>query len=91
MSAVIRLDSADFKSDVGFMIDQWLFIERAAKKLEVGEEAFRKWRVRGVPNSQRLAIVDLAAIENFALDRRSFDLPPGPKTKILNGREEEAA
>jgi hypothetical protein len=61
------------------MLSQWDFIEQAAGRLGVTDEAFRKWRVRGVPSRYRLEIVDDAAREKFAFDRAAFDRPPGPK------------
>jgi hypothetical protein len=61
------------------MLSQWDFIEQAAGRLDITDEAFRKWRVRGVPPRYRLEIVDDAAREGFALDRAAFDQPPGPK------------
>jgi hypothetical protein len=63
------------------MFDQWRFIEAVAKEAGVSEEALRKWRIRGVPTSRRLAIVDAARDAGFDLDRGVFDNPPGPKTR----------
>jgi len=57
------------------MKSQWDFIERIARERGVSDEALRKWRVRGVPATHRLAIVDRASEEGFALDRRVFDSP----------------
>jgi hypothetical protein len=61
------------------MSSHWNFIEQVAGRLGVTGEAFRKWRVRGVPLRYRLDIVDDAAREGFAFDRAAFDEPPGPK------------
>jgi hypothetical protein len=69
------------------MRDQWAFIENIAGRLDVSDEALRKWRTRGVPHSMRLAIVDAAIADGFNLDRRIFDEPPGPKTKEFEASE----
>lgn len=66
-------------------MDQWEFIEKAAAELGIGPEAIRKWRDRsrgGVPSRYRLDILDIAARENYALDRASFDNPPGPRRQM---------
>jgi hypothetical protein len=86
-----RLDTADVMSDSYRMSEQWSFIERAGKKLRIGQDAIRKWRVRGVPTRHRLAIVDMASAEGFALDRVAFDDPPGPKSKSASGNVPVAA
>jgi hypothetical protein len=69
------------------MREQWAFIERTAGRLNVSGEAIRKWRVRGVPQSKRLAMVDAAVVDGFDLDRRIFDKPPGPKTRQFEAAE----
>jgi len=67
------------------MRSQWDFIEEAARKLGVGSEALRKWRVRGVPDRHRLSIVDEARAQRFRLDRGAFDRPPGPRSLTTSG------
>lgn len=57
----------------------WEFIERAAAELGIGAEAFRKWRIRGVPHQWRLAIADRALAQGYDLDRAEFDRPPGSR------------
>lgn len=60
-------------------MDQWEFIEASAQERGVSPEAFRKWRVRGVPHPARLAIVERAQRLGFSLDKAAFDEPPGSK------------
>ena len=72
--------------------EQWEFIEKAALDIGVEAEAFRKWRVRGVPHQWRLPIVDTALRQGFILDRDEFDTPPGPKRgSPANGPEPNEA
>lgn len=73
-------------------MEAWEFIERAALALGVRPEAVRKWRVRGVPHSWRLRIVDTAAASNYPLDRGEFDRPPGPRrSPVSDAAPSEAA
>jgi hypothetical protein len=58
------------------VMDQWAFIEGAAKDLGVNPETVRKWRIRGVPGRYRLQIADAANAAGFNLDRTAFDMQP---------------
>lgn len=59
-------------------MSSWEAIERIAREqLGVEAETLRKWRVRGVPLSRRLDIVN--ADTGHEVDQRDFDNPPGPR------------
>src|SRR5215472_14973526 len=60
-------------------MSEWDFIEQAAHRLGVGDEALRKWRVRGVPGRWRLPIAELAAAGGMPFATDAFDRPPGPR------------
>jgi hypothetical protein len=64
-------------------METWTHIETLGRELGATEEMIRKWRVRGVPHTWRLRLLDAADDAGVPLDRRAFDLPPGPKTKQI--------
>ena len=55
----------------------WDEIERLGRQLGAGDEAMRKWRVRGVPSKWQLKIMAADPDEN--IDREAFNEPPGPR------------
>ena len=59
------------------MRDAWDEIERLGRNLGAGDEAMRKWRVRGVPAKWQIKI--MAADPDCAIDRTAFNSPPGPR------------
>jgi hypothetical protein len=59
------------------MHDAWDEIERLGRELGAGDEAMRKWRVRGVPPKWQIKI--MAADPAGNIDRAAFDNPPGPR------------
>jgi len=59
------------------MRDAWDEIERLGRELGAGDEAMRKWRVRGVPAKWQLKI--MAADPKARVARAAFDNPPGPR------------
>jgi hypothetical protein len=59
------------------MQDAWEEIERLGRQLGAGEEAIRKWRIRGVPKSWRLDLID--ADKDGKISRAAFDQPPGSR------------
>ena len=59
------------------MCHAWDQIERLGRELGAGDEAMRKWRVRGVPARWQLKII--AADPAGAIARDAFDKPPGAR------------
>lgn len=71
------------------MREAWTEIERLGRQLGAGEEAMRKWRVRGVPPKWQIKIMD--ADEAGKIDREAFDAPPGPRRTADPAPREAAA
>lgn len=59
------------------MQEAWEEIERLGRQLGAGEEAIRKWRIRGVPKAWRLDLLD--ADKSSKITRAAFDSPPGSR------------
>jgi len=70
-------------------MDTWDAIERVADGLGVGAEAFRKWRVRGVPRAWRFDLI--RADKRREIDENDFDRPPGPKRAAQQAAASEEA
>ncbi len=59
-------------------MSSWDAIERIARdELKVGDEAIRKWRVRGVARFWRHDLVK--ADKSGEINEADFDSPPGPR------------
>lgn len=63
----------------------WDAIERIAVGLGVGDEALRKWRIRGVPRFWRHDLVK--ADEAGEINVADFDNPPGPRRAAARAAE----
>jgi hypothetical protein len=59
------------------MQDAWAEIERLGREFGAGDEAIRKWRLRGVPAKWQLRFIGDPV--GRLIDRAAFDNPPGSR------------